>query len=255
MQNVNYLHYHTHHKTLGLDLMRLKMTVTQLARLHAISYAYDVRHNFLQNFPHFKYSKDISKLLKNIVYASLENCIDFLESRNYKTYKDMAYKLRLGKAKLPAKLAHLCDDQSQQKLLCLTHGDYWNGNLMFKNEGSGRHKIPVSLLVIDWQLTQWNNPVFDLHYLLSTSTTYTTRKKYTEEILKHYHDTFTEVTRAMDTQVLNWNYKQFKREFERKSLFGFLCGATLIQGTLSKAGETLSPKRPTSSSSNRLKSF
>lgn len=159
----------------------------------------------------------------------------------------MAYKLRIGKPKLPAKLAQLCDDQSQHKLLCLTHGDFWNGNLMFKNEAKGHRMIPVSLMVIDWQLTVWNNPVFDLHYLLNTSTTFTTRRNHTEEILKHYHDTFTEVTRAMNIHVPNWNYKQFKKEYDRTSLLGFLCGVCLIQGTLSKAGEKSSPKNPISS--------
>lgn len=255
MLDINYLDYFTRQKTEGLDLIRLKLAVTQLARLHAISYAYDERHNFLQNFPQFKYSTDTSTLLKNIVYVSLENCIDFLESRSYKSYNEMAHKLKVGKSKLPAKLAHLCDDQTQHKLLCLTHGDFWSGNLLFKSEIRGRKKIPTSIMVIDWQLTQWNNPVFDVHYLLSTSTTYVTRKNHTEEILKHYHDTFTEIIRAMGTQIPNWKYKHFKQEYERTSLLGFLCGVCLIQGTLSKAEEKFSPKRPVSSNNAWLRPF
>ncbi|KAK3856192.1 hypothetical protein Pcinc_037465 [Petrolisthes cinctipes] len=167
--------------------------------------------------------------------------------RKNKANDIIAHKLKQGLAKLPAKLKALCDDQSQHKLQCLTHGDFWSGNLLYKHVEKGEKKTPVSLKVIDWQLAQWNNPVFDLHYILNTSTTFKMRRDHTEEILQHYHDTFTKVTTAMRTPVPNWNYDQFKEEYERTSLIGLLCGVSLIQGTLSKAGEKLIQQRSNSS--------
>ncbi|KAK4327602.1 hypothetical protein Pmani_001933 [Petrolisthes manimaculis] len=72
------------------------------------------------------------------------------------------------------------------------------------------------------------------------------RRDHREEILQHYHDTFTKVTTAMRTPVPNWNYDQFKEEYERTSFLGLLCGVSLIQGTLSKAGEKLNQRRSNS---------
>ncbi|KAK3876037.1 hypothetical protein Pcinc_019132 [Petrolisthes cinctipes] len=239
MQNVKVLGYETNPKIEGLDFKHAKLAVSHIARLHAVSYAYDKEHNFLEKFPCFEFSTAISTFFKPVVWASLANCIAFLKSK--KTYDDMVQKLEKGRTNLPVKFAALWDDQSRHKFLSLTHGDFWNSNLMYKHvcgDENGEKTIE-SLILIDWQIAQWNNPVFDLHYLLNTSTSYEMRRDHAEEILRHYHTTFTEATTKMGTPVSNWNYEQFKAEFERTSLVGFLMGMCLIQGTLSKAGENI----------------
>lgn len=239
MENIKVSGYETNPKVKGLDFQHAKLAVNHVARLHAVSYAYDKSHNFLEKYPCFQFSNAISTFFKPVVWASLANCITFLKSK--KTYEDMVHKLETGKTTLPLKFAAMWDDQTRHKFLCLTHGDFWNSNLMFRHgtvTQDGERSIE-SLKLIDWQISQWNNPVFDLHYLLNTSTSCEMRREHAEEILRHYHKTFTEATTKMGTPVPNWNYEQFKAEFERTSLVGFLMGMCLIQGTLSKAGENI----------------
>lgn len=239
MENVKVLGYETNPKREGIDFHHAKLAVNHVARLHAVSYAYDKSHNFLEKYPCFKFSDAISMFFKPVVWASLANSITFLKSK--KGYEDMVHKLETGKTTLPVKFAALWDDQSRHKFLCLTHGDFWNSNLMYKHkeaEEDGERTIE-SLKLIDWQISQWNNPIFDLHYLLNTSTSFEMRRDHAEEILRHYHATFTEATTKLGTPVPNWNYEQFKAEFERTTLVGFLMGMCLIQGTLSKAGESI----------------
>ncbi|XP_071549719.1 uncharacterized protein [Panulirus ornatus] len=239
MENIKVLGYETNPKKEGLDFQHAKLAVNHIARLHAVSYAYDKSHSFLEKYPCFQFSNAISTFFKPVVWASLANSITFLKSK--KTYEDMVYKLETGKTTLPVKFAAMWDDQTRHKFLCLTHGDFWNSNLMFKHRTATQdgEKSIESLKLIDWQISQWNNPVFDLHYLLNTSTSFEMRRDHAEEILRHYHTTFTEATTKMGTPVPNWNYEQFKAEFERTSLVGFLMGMCLIQGTLSKAGENI----------------
>ena len=88
-------------------------------------------------------------------------------------------------------------------------------------------------------MTQWSNPVFDLHYLLNTSTEAALRESHLDKILLHYHTTFTLITESLNCPVPAWNYEQFVAEFERTRLVGLLMGMCLIQGTLSKAGEKI----------------
>ena len=234
MENVKVLGYETNPKQEGLTFEHAIMAVEHVARLHAVSFSYDKTHNFLDKFPCFEFSTAISTFFKPVVWASLANVITFLKSK--KTYEDMVKKLETGRTTLPVKFAALWDDQSRHRFLALTHGDFWNSNLMYRHDHTqGIH----SLKLIDWQIAQWNNPVFDLHYLLNTSTSFTLRRDHAEEILRHYHTTFTTATTTMGTPVPNWNYEQFKAEFERTSLVGFLMGMCLIQGTLSKAGENI----------------
>uniref|UniRef100_A0A0P4WGL7 CHK kinase-like domain-containing protein n=2 Tax=Scylla TaxID=6760 RepID=A0A0P4WGL7_SCYOL len=234
MENVKVLGYETNPKQEGLSFEHAMVAVDHVARLHAVSYSYDKTHNFLEKFPCFQFSTAISTFFKPVVWASLANVITFLKSQ--KMYEDMVKKLETGRTTLPVKFAALWDDQTRHRFLALTHGDFWNSNLMYRHDES--HNIE-SLKLIDWQIAQWNNPVFDLHYLLNTSTSFEMRRDHAEEILRHYHTTFTTATSTMGTPVPNWNYEQFKAEFERTSLVGFLMGMCLIQGTLSKAGENI----------------
>ena len=88
-------------------------------------------------------------------------------------------------------------------------------------------------------MTQWSNPMFDLHYLLSTSTTGDVRKDHLDKILQHYHTTFTAITESLNCAVPNWSYEQFTAEFERTRLVGLLTGMCTVQGTLSKTGEKM----------------
>ena len=239
MENIKVLGYETNPKKQGLDFHQAKVAINHVARLHAVSYAYDKTHNVLEKYPCYKFSNAISTFFKPVVWASLANVLTFLKSK--KGYEDMIHKLETGRTTLPVKFAALWDDQTRHKFLCLTHGDFWNSNLMFKYKEAEVDGVKTieSLKLIDWQISQWNNPVFDLHYLLNTSTTFEMRRNHSEEILRHYHTTFTEATTKMGTPVPNWNYEQFKAEFERTTLVGFLMGLCLIQGTLSKAGETI----------------
>ena len=89
--------------------------------------------------------------------------------------------------------------------------------------------------------------MFDLHYLLNTSTRVSMRQQHQDTILHHYHATFTTITESLNTTVPDWNYDQFLAEFGRTSLVGFMMGMCLIQGTLSKEGEKLNVNNTTSS--------
>ncbi|CAL4154776.1 unnamed protein product, partial [Meganyctiphanes norvegica] len=190
MENIKMSGYETNPKQNGLDLQHSKMAVEHIAHLHAISYAYDQKHNFLEKFPCFAFNHDISFLFKPVVWASLENSIRFL--RNKKGMEDLAQKLETGRSTLPSKFSAMWDDQTRHKFCCLTHGDFWNSNLMYKHgvTQDGEQSIE-SLKLIDWQITQWNNPVMDLHYMINTSTTRDIRTHHSEEILRHYHNAFT----------------------------------------------------------------
>ena len=247
MENMKTSNYEIISKEKGLNYDEAKIAVECVARLHAVSYAYDKTHGFLDKYPCFMFSSKISKLFKSVVYASVENCIKYLNSTKQKDNLQIVEKLKAGKRVLPAKFSAMWDDQTRHKILCLTHGDFWISNLMFrysKITEDGTRKIE-SLNLIDWQITQWNNPIMDLHYLINTSTTLNVRNEHSEDILKCYHKAFTTILSDLNCQIPDFDYQQFKMEFDRTSLVGFLMGLCLIQGTLSKAGEHLNEAQST----------
>ncbi|KAL7641582.1 UNVERIFIED_CONTAM: hypothetical protein RMT77_007455 [Armadillidium vulgare] len=235
IENMKDSGYGTSPKGKGLNVEQVYLALERIAWLHGVSYAYNKHHDFLCEFPNYTFSKKISKLFKHLVLTSVENVIPFLQSQE--GYEDIAEKLKTGKEKLPEKFHALWEDQSRHAILCLTHGDFWCSNLLFNPpEGSPEH-----LAIIDWQISQWNSPIFDIQYLFATSATNELLCFHLQEFLQHYHRIFINVTKTLEAPVPNYSFEEFHTEFKRLSLVGLLMGITVIQGTLSKAGEKINP--------------
>ena len=241
MENCKTNGFETNDKHDGLDFQQTLHAVNHIARLHALSYSYNQSSNLIEKFPAVAFSRNLSMLFKPVVLAALENVIKFVKSLPDK--QEMGKKLEKGRQTLPVKYSHYWDEQSSHKILCLTHGDFWNSNLLYRYSSvavDGKRNIE-DVKLIDWQISQWGNPIFDLHYLLNTSTTANLRNNHLDDILHHYFHTFTTITERLQTTVPEWTYESFLAEYKRTALVGFMMGICLIQGTLSKAGEKLNP--------------
>ena len=239
IQNLKALNYETNPKENGLNVDQAKLALEHIARLHGISYAYNQSQNFLDKYPTFAFSSKISALFKPVVYVSVDNTVKFLQT--LPEFQDIAAKLDSGRSKIPEKFEAMWDDLSRHKMLCLTHGDFWNSNLLFLSdpvEKDGKKSLE-NISLIDWQISQWSSPMMDLHYLLSTSTTAGLRSIHLESLLQHYHTALTRVSVALGCPIPNWSLDEFKVEYERLALVGLLMGMCLTQGTLSKEGEKI----------------
>ncbi|KAF2358275.1 Protein of unknown function DUF227, partial [Trinorchestia longiramus] len=255
LENCKETKFETNDKHKGLDLAQTLLAVEQAARLHALSRSYNLTTDVCKKYPCFAFNSVVSSLLKPIVIVALENAIKYL--RTLPEHKDILAKLEKGRCTISQKFQCMWEDQSRHQMLCLTHGDFWNSNLLFRYHPvlkDGERKVEA-IKVIDWQIAQWNNPIFDLHYLLNTSTTPQMRDDHLDKILHHYHSTFMRISENVKTPVPDWNYDQFYAEFGRTSLVGFLMGLCLVQGTLSKAGEKLNPNAGGASSARTGRSL
>ncbi|KAK8719992.1 hypothetical protein OTU49_013642 [Cherax quadricarinatus] len=120
-----------------------------------------------------------------------------------------------------------------------THKDSQDGHNISKAPASQRvshahesHQEIDALKIIDWGNSTWGNPVFDLQFLLYTSTTRTVRNAHLDHLLHLYHSTFTKLTAKLGSPAANWSYEQFKLDWDRTYTVGFLFGSTMSLGTL-----------------------
>lgn len=70
----------------------------------------------------------------------------------------------------------------------LTHGDPRVDNILFI-DGKAAAAGPQAVL-IDWQLTGWRNPMYDVGYFLSGSVSIADRRAHERDLLSHYADVF-----------------------------------------------------------------
>ncbi|CAL4123251.1 unnamed protein product [Meganyctiphanes norvegica] len=202
----------------------LKLAVTQLVRLHAVSYSYNQSNSFLERHAEFQ-KTDSDKYFLGVGSPALFDVL--YEILKKEKDKDLAQKIKLNKENLVKQYKEMYNDNNY-KLLCLVHGDAHALNMMFKYTDDDENcENPKDIKLLDWQFSHWNTPVSDLQYLIYSSTSREFRKEHLEDILKFYHSTFVEATNNMGVETLEWSYEDFKNDFNRMALYGLIKGINL----------------------------
>lgn len=243
MENIKVKGYETYDKCKGLDFEHLQAGIDQLARLHALSYAYTQSNDLRKKHTCFPSTTDYVKRFKLILLIMTSYCIKFLKSRD--DLQDIAKRFEES-------LEGLVDQISpslayEHEIDCLNHGDFWNSNLLYKYKESGldgTKRVIEAVMMIDWGNVSIGTPLFDLQYLLHTSTTGEVRRTHLEEILQQYHNSFTTLATKMGVPATNWTYEQFKKEWDRTYVVGFFLGIALTLGTLSTQNPINKPSEP-----------
>ncbi|KAK7073395.1 hypothetical protein SK128_018729 [Halocaridina rubra] len=241
MENVKVKGFNTNNRYSGLNFDQLKEAVNQLARLHAVSYAYNKSHNILKKFPFLKLNEEVVKVFESFCGVFIDNGIALLNTKD--DMKDLAKKIKISKARLFSEFLKLYIS-SEDHISCICHGDFWNNNILFKTQMQCDHGNETKLLceVIDWGNAAWGLPILDLQYLIYTSTAIEIRKEHLESVLHLYYSAFIDITTKLEVPVPNWSYDNFQKEWQRLSVFGFLMGIALTQGTLSKSNPVNKPR-------------
>ncbi|XP_065075777.1 uncharacterized protein LOC135699440 [Ochlerotatus camptorhynchus] len=95
-------------------------------------------------------------------------------------------------AKLPDTIRSLYEyvKSSNKWRNVFSHGDLWSNNVMFKASSSGE---PQECILVDFQLSRYTPPAYDINLLLSLTTTFEFRCKHMNLLLDGYYNTFLQV--------------------------------------------------------------
>ncbi|XP_042856576.1 uncharacterized protein LOC122243152 [Penaeus japonicus] len=241
MEDIRLSGYENNDKIKGLNHKQILLATEKLATVHAVSFAYNKIHDFTQKFPQFIYLNKVPRQLTNFIMIFYDQCIKHLTMIKYND--SIVEKLRTNRAHFKQQILSLLLPENQQ-IKCLCHGDYWNNNFMFKSTTAEGLSEPDAIMLVDWGNPQWYTPILDLQYLIHTSTLLDFRKKHREEVMQHYHSTFTEITTKLGAPAPFWTYEVFKEECQRARIYGTMMGMTVNMITLAKHSET-NPLVPT----------
>lgn len=106
--------------------------------------------------------------------------------------------------------------------MVIGHGDLWINNLMFKYNDAAE---VVDVKFIDLQTLRYTSPVIDILHFLYTSTEYSTRIEYMEQLLDDYVQSLVGTIQGYgiendDFQCSRIVKKVIQRELERNILYG-----------------------------------
>ena len=130
LENCKTTAFESNDKRKGLDVDQTMIAMNHIARLHALSFAYNNSVSIVEKYPCLKFSKTMSLFLQPVVFSVFENCITFIKS--LPEHSDMLKKLEKARHTIAPKFRTLHEDQSLHQILCLIHSDFWNSNLLFR---------------------------------------------------------------------------------------------------------------------------
>ncbi|CAL8069693.1 unnamed protein product [Orchesella dallaii] len=251
-------------KMIGLDVDHVKLAFNELAKMHALSWAYrnKVEWDVENKFPFLKrfLSPRKTEMWLGILKTNIEKAVTAIEAASGRknvlseSLKDFSTN---AKAVIESFISQT--ETSEESLLKLhrhpfkllqyegqtdaiepwrvvSHGDCWSNNFLFQYDQQTRKPMKVAL--VDFPLARLSCPTLDLSCLVYTSTRRSFREMHLEECLKCYHDTFTKVCEQMGVEPLpGFSLTSLKMKFHVMKLVGFLIAAISLPLNLVELGK------------------
>ncbi|ODM99564.1 hypothetical protein Ocin01_07131 [Orchesella cincta] len=240
----------------GLDLEHTKLVLDEIAKYHALSWAYKQKHGMtlLSNkYPQFEdhlydnetMMKEFTQLMDQIVsnglkmteeklgpsHPACKSLKDNVTSDALNRIQEYFGKDGVNEDKMESHLRIKPEndkDYNKEPWLLGTHGDCWLNNMLFLYNDE-EPKKPVKVTLVDWQITREGCPTVELAYFLFSSVRAPLRIANLDDLLKFYHDAFLRYCEALQVKPLkDFTFETLKRRFRRAEYFGVLMALPLL---------------------------
>ncbi|XP_055845197.1 uncharacterized protein LOC129911421 isoform X2 [Episyrphus balteatus] len=223
----------------GLSEDQTKMVLTKIGQFHAATMvlARD-QPEVMKLFKQPTIDKDAQNTVRDSVFrANINDMADLVE--DWEGFEQIARKLRKVSDDFYDRVINCVYNKEAFKVL--NHGDLWVNNCMFKHSDG----VPKNLLFIDFQLSYYASPIFDLHYFLNTSVPLDILSKKRSLLLLTYFKALQLTLEALEYDEIP-TLEEFTNEVRAKEFIGFWAfEAFLPLLTIDK----------TASKENRIESF
>jgi hypothetical protein len=228
MEDLRFSGFKMANRIAGLDEHHSKLTIINLAKFHAVSFAmfkgdYD---SILEKYP----------FLEERMFKKPEDVDDMYRAYMSQTYSSEAETLRkAGFVKEAELVAGVYDEDFFARLRKLTaekvkwavvgHGDCWTNNMLFTyDEVTGK---PLEHKFLDFQIARASSRTIDLNYLIYTSIPIEDLNTQEENLLRLYHDTFTDFALKLGYSNEELTFENLLKEMDEFRPYGITMGLML----------------------------
>ncbi|XP_063827830.1 uncharacterized protein LOC135077219 [Ostrinia nubilalis] len=214
LDDVSKIDYKTYDRFSVMTKKIAELALEQLAKLHAMS--------FIIRKEHPKYFENKIKSLHTLYNfnCEFENHLRNTCNKAMETLEgDAKAKLRDFYPKMVEKYSNYIKI-APEEAVCIAHGDFQANNLLLK-ESNGE---PSSVMIIDYQLTYYGNPVTDLLFFIFLGTDQKFRKDHMEDLKELYYGSFESFLSDFGISASAvYSKRQFQDDFKEKLDFGLMC--------------------------------
>lgn len=199
-----------------LDFVHAKLVIENLARLHALSSAYDEANpGCFAQFDDRMFSEVNRERLEQFIPPQIKSLAE--EIKKWEGFEGIAAKLAALEHKHVDRLIDVCKRAEGGRLM-LIHGDCWVNNILFKYSENGE---PEDIRFVDFQLTRQASLGFDLNYFIFSSLRTDVRVQHFDELLAIYCQTFQHWADKLHYTGPPLTLDEIIRETDRTMFFGF----------------------------------
>ncbi|XP_035692875.1 uncharacterized protein LOC118427285 [Branchiostoma floridae] len=197
----------------GLGLEDIKLTVSALANLHAISYSAMQRGQLPS--AGFDWLFDASEeAAKSAITQAFHDGVGQFETAFPDQSELVSLLRRLGE-----RVPGILGSEEEGPFMVLCHGDCWANNIMFKVNDAG---VPIDAMLVDWQCVRRASPTSDLAFLLLSSTDRTLRHQHIDNILAHYYSVLTETVKKCGLELSPYSLDMLRAEYHSERVSGLI---------------------------------
>lgn len=212
LENLKTKNYRLGDRRVGLDLKHVQLVVSQLARFHALSVALKILkpqvfkntvlkackpHN--RSFDEEEMQENTLKLMK--VIKAIPGCEDY-HDRIQKS-SELANLMKLDSSVL----------LPREPYATFSHTDLWVNNMMFCYDSYNENN-PTGVKFLDFQGIVYDSPVKDLLFFLYTSAAEGVRAKHHDELIRLYHENFTDCLKDMGCDISSFTFQSLLEEID-----------------------------------------
>lgn len=258
MEDVRPKNFEMYPREQPIDLDHQLFVMRELGKFHAVSFA--MKDQRPDEFNEFKQVKDLlvgtlfKTTIKSFVKKTIERAINALERPEHKQIMQHFLKTYIQR------IDHIKNDEHCDEFGVITHGDCWINNFLFQYSNDAvsvkfeiwllrfnifdwenfrslllQPKQLKAICLVDWQLTHYCPPVFDLLYNIFSSTDKEFRDRHYEHLLKAYHQSLSDTIRRLGSDPKQYTYEDLQKQMQKYSDFALTLAPMIISIRVARA--------------------
>ncbi|KAK4884222.1 hypothetical protein RN001_000493 [Aquatica leii] len=231
MEDMNKLGYKLHSRQKSLNVDHIRLVMKEYGRLHALCFALkDKKPKLFQEIA--EKLDDVTLNYKDIEYATekeIRTCEKALASLDPVKDKIVYEKFQNCLPNIKLRVKQLLKPEACENYGVFNHGDCWNNNILFRYTQEEETFKPTDVCFIDWQLSRYGSPVFDLSYFLFTCTDTGTRRQYYDSFINDYYKSLSTFLDRFGCNAENvFPFHVLQDHLKKFSLFGLYVAVQLL---------------------------